>query len=218
MSDALDKLICSTPGLWKGGCSLQQPAGALATGYEQLDRVLPSGGWPWGVVIELLPESIGIGELRLLLPAMVDLTRNQRQVLMINTPYIPYAPALLHAGLDLDYLLLITPRNAREALWSAEKALLNAACDLVLIWPDRLFGKQSGLNINKAVRRLQVAAQTGRAILVWYGLPGKSQQNPQSAWAAVRLGLAAEDYRLRIDVLKIRGLFKSSRIVLEPEP
>jgi len=215
MSDTLDKLISSTPCLWKGGRSRQQASAALPTGYAQLDQVLPAGGWPLGVVIELLPESIGIGELRLLLPAIRVLTQSQRQVLMINTPYIPYAPALLHAGLDLNYLLMLMPRNWRDALWSAEKALLNPACGMVLVWSDNFLSNKTKLDDNKATRRLQVAAQVNQAILVLYRLSAGYCQNRQSPWAAVRLGLADNDGCLMIDVLKIRGLHKRFRVELD---
>ncbi len=214
MPDVLDKLVSSTPCLWKGSRSRQQPSAALPTGYAQLDQILPAGGWPLGVVIELLPESIGIGELRLLLPAIRVLTQSQRQVLMINTPHIPYAPALLHAGVDLNYLLLLRPRNWRDALWSAEKALLNPACGMVLLWPDNLPCSKIDPDDNKAVRRLQVAAQENQAILVLYRLSKGCRQNRQSPWAVVRLGLAGNSGNLLIDLLKIRGLYKQFRVEL----
>jgi protein ImuA len=40
------------------------------TGYASLSAELPSGGWPLGALIELLPAHSGIGELRLLQPAL----------------------------------------------------------------------------------------------------------------------------------------------------
>jgi protein ImuA len=38
------------------------------TGSERLDAVLPGGGWQSGTIVELMPMSMGIGELRLLMP------------------------------------------------------------------------------------------------------------------------------------------------------
>src|SRR5579862_5430764 len=42
---------------------------ALVSGFDELDRRLPRGGWPLGALIELLCFAPGIGELSLLLPA-----------------------------------------------------------------------------------------------------------------------------------------------------
>ncbi len=215
MSDVLDELLGSTPFLWKGCRSRSRSSAILPTGYRQLDCAFPGGGWPLGVVVELLTETIGIGELRLLLPAIQHLTQNQQQVLMINTPYVPYAPALLSAGLDLSYLPLLMPRDHRDALWAAEKALTNPACGMVLLWSGHLFGSGTGLNENKAVRRLQVAAQVGRSLLVLYRCAEGYRQNQQTPWAAVRLRLAAKNESLLVDLLKFRGMYKRLCIELD---
>lgn len=45
-------------------------AAGLPTGYAALDRCLPGGGWPRQGLIEILSDQRGIGELRLLLPAL----------------------------------------------------------------------------------------------------------------------------------------------------
>lgn len=168
-----------------------------------------------GVVVELLPESMGIGELRLFLPPVGYLTQNQRQVLMINAPYIPYAPALLQAGLDLSYLLLLMPGNWRDALWAAEKALMNPACGMVVLWADNLLIGGGGFDDNKAIRRLQVAAQAGQTILVLYRFTKGSPQDQQMPWAAVRLRLLAKNKNLLLDVLKFRGLYKRFCVELD---
>ncbi len=50
-------------------------AAGLPTGYAALDRCLPGGGWPRQGLIEILSDQRGIGELRLLLPALAALCR-----------------------------------------------------------------------------------------------------------------------------------------------
>src|SRR6476619_4914417 len=57
------------PWFWRGD-DLAFVASTLPTGYEALDRELPGGGWPRGQLIELLADDQGIGELRLLVPAL----------------------------------------------------------------------------------------------------------------------------------------------------
>ena len=46
---------------------------ALASGFAELDRELPGGGWPQGQLTELLLDDAGIGELSLLAPALAQL-------------------------------------------------------------------------------------------------------------------------------------------------
>lgn len=207
MSAVLDKLIDSTPYLWKGkhpGC---MPLAHISTGFKVLDQALPGNGWPLGSVVELLPSSTGIGELRLMLPAIRLLAQKQLNILMINTPYCPNAPAFASARVDLNYLLIITTATQRDALWSAEKALRNRACGMVLLWRDGLHG--TGSIKEPMIRRLQVAAQTGASILILYRSCSPDQPQTcfnQSSWAAVRLKLdAIGNDELKIDIIRALG-------------
>src|SRR3974390_3376207 len=68
--------------------------GALVSGFDELDRRLPRGGWPLGALIELLSITEGIGELSLFLPALCRLAHDGRYIAWIAPPYIPSAPAL----------------------------------------------------------------------------------------------------------------------------
>src|SRR6187431_2574698 len=83
------------------------PPAVEATGFAQLDAVLPHGGWQSGTIVELMPEETGIGELRLLMPALAQMTQKDRHIALISPPYIPFAPALAHHGVRLDRLLII---------------------------------------------------------------------------------------------------------------
>ena len=58
------------PGLWRAsqlGAGRQR---CTASGFALLDAQLPGGGWPHGVLTELLLAQPGIGELRLLAPTL----------------------------------------------------------------------------------------------------------------------------------------------------
>jgi len=207
MNKSLDALIDSSPHLWRGGRAALAVDG-LATGFAELDRALPGSGWPWGAVVELLLPAMGIGEVRLLLPAIVHVTRSRRHVLMIDAPYRPYAPALFAAGIDPDYLLIVSPDSRSDALWSAEKALANRACGIVLLWHDDRRKEARSRIDPHAVRRLQVAAQTGRSLLFLYRRidPGTTAAVLQHSWAAVRLLLSGGGGdRLGVEILKARG-------------
>lgn len=215
MTDPLDALIQTCPQVWRGKHT-GSAVDALPTGFVDLDQALPHKGWPWGSVIELLAPVMGIGEVRLLLPAIVQVTRDRRYVLMIDTPYQPYAPALTSAGVDLEHLLIVSPKSRRDALWSAEKALANQACGMVLLWHDpRRKGRRDNSD-PQAVRRLQVAAQAGKSLLFLYP---RCEPNPaaalrQHSWAAIRLLLSAAGNHLAVKILKAKGGYQRPRILV----
>src|SRR4249920_4082167 len=78
---------------------------SVPTGFPQLDAELPGGGWPTGALAELVPAHDGIGELRLLGPALARLARAGERIAWIAPPYLPYAPALVAAGIALGQVL-----------------------------------------------------------------------------------------------------------------
>jgi hypothetical protein len=79
----------------------------LTSGFAALDAELPGGGWPLGALCELLPRHVGIGELRLLGPALASLSAAGRSLAWIAPPHRPYAPALAAAGIDLARVLVV---------------------------------------------------------------------------------------------------------------
>ena len=95
--------VLSNPAIWRGGDCAPEPA-ALPSGFPALDAVLPGRGWPGSALTEIVLEREGIGELRLTLPALARLQAQGRDVVWIAPPHVPYAPALIAAGLDLARL------------------------------------------------------------------------------------------------------------------
>ena len=80
---------------------------SVPSDFPALDAELPGGGWPASALTEILPQHEGIGELRLLGPALARLTRAGRCLAWIAPPHLPYAPALAAAGIDLARLLIV---------------------------------------------------------------------------------------------------------------
>ena len=141
--------------VWRGG-RLGATADAVASGFAELDTVLPGGGWPRGALTEILMPQHGIGALRLLVPALARLSRDERWVCWVAPPYIPYAPALVGAGIDLSRVLLVHPGAQQDGLWAVEQSLRSGTCSAVLAWPT--------LDDRTALRRLQLAAEAGDAL------------------------------------------------------
>jgi len=92
------------------------------------------GGWPRNALSEVaLPNNIeaGIGEVRLLLPALANLLK-QHYAIWIAPPFLPYAPALMEAKLNTNRLIIIDSNNLQDSLWSAEQAIKSGSSPAVL--------------------------------------------------------------------------------------
>lgn len=175
----------------------------VPTGFAALDAELPGGGWPTGCLTELLPAHEGIGELRILGPALARLSRADRRIAWIAPPHLPYAPALDAAGIALDRLLIVRTPAARDALWAAEQALRSAACGAVLAWFDAV--KYAEL------RRLQLAADASRALAVVFRPPRAAGE---ASPAALRLALHTAAGGIAAQILKRRGMTCERPIVI----
>jgi cell division inhibitor SulA len=179
--------------VFRGGRALARPGDGLASGNDALDAALPWNGFPRGALTELLVAADGLGELSLLLPALANLTQRER-IVLIAPPYIPYAPALLRAGLPLAQLAWIDA-SAERALWTAEQCLRAGCLGAVLVW--------SSGGDERQLRRLQVAAEDGGSFGFLFR---PAWQGANSSPAALRLLVEASDAgALRLRVLKCRG-------------
>ena len=100
-----------------------------------LDAILPGGGWQSGTVVELMPTCDGIGELRLLMPTLAQITQSERHVAMIAPPYIPFAPALVQHGLRLETM--------HTSFFLNRERLLTTGTGRMVRWRKKLFAFMS---------------------------------------------------------------------------
>ena len=200
---SLEKLL-ENPRVWRGSSQIDARA-RLVSGYPELDRCLPGGGWPPEALTELLIGQYGMGEVRVLMPALAQLSAEEIQthtgeytepgwIAWVAPPFQPYAPALQQYGIDLSRMLIVRPKDDSELLWSAEQALSSGTCAAVLLWPDTLDDKGS--------RRLQLAAEKGHSWAIAFR-PLAARQQPSAA--ALRLELESTGQGTRVHILKSRG-------------
>lgn len=182
------------------------------TGFAALDKYLPGGGWPKDGITELLYDQQGIGELRLLTPALARLSHQQsRWLLWVAPPYVPYAPALAHAGIDISRVLVVTPKKHPDVLWVLEKALASKSCSAVLAWPGSIRDKE--------VRRLQVASKEGHCLGILFR-SGQAVRQASPAELRIRLhGRVAspltEHSSLQLRIVKRRGGWPTETFAIE---
>ena len=203
MNTSLD-LILQHPGIWRGDQLAQTDEQTLPTGFAELDEQLPGGGWARGALTEILLEREGIGELRLLLPALARMSTQNTWQTWVAPPHVPYAPALSIAGINLKQLLVAKPQSVADAWWTTEQALRSGACSAVLAWlstPDE-----------KRMRRLQLGAETGKA---WGVLFRSASAAQERSTASLRLRLESTSNGLAVHILKRRGGQVSKPVMLD---
>jgi hypothetical protein len=166
--------------------------GEQPTGWPQLDAALPARGWPNAALTEILLPVDGIGELRLVLPTLARLTQGQRPVVLITPPYLPCAMGWRQHGVNLQRLEIVDAEE-KQVLWAAEQCLRSGSCAAVLAWPHQAD--------DRSLRRLQVAADTGRA-LAFVFRDRKHLANASPASLRLELGNAPQT---AIWVRKCRG-------------
>jgi len=180
--------------LWRGSRTARSSTAALSTGFAPLDAQLPGGGWPGGALTEVLTAAEGGGELQLLLPALASLSAAGRRIVWLAPPYLPFAPALAAAGIDLRNVVVVHPPRRREVLWAAEQVLRAHACRALLLWCREIRYAE--------LRRLAVAADASHALVVLFRpQPAAQVASP----AALRLALTPTENGLDVRILKCRG-------------
>lgn len=189
---ALEEILRRQP-VWRGVLSRAEIP-AVSTGYPALDEELPGRGWPTGALTELLTGAHGAGELQLLLPALGALSWAGKRIVWLAPPYLPYAPALLGAGVDLAQLALVQAPRRRDALWAAEQVLRARCCHALVAWLRHVRYEE--------LRRLAVAAEGSPAWVAIFRLP---EASAESSPAALRLALKPQADALEVRILKRRG-------------
>ena len=202
MNPALAQLL-HHPLVWRGDqlACLEQ---TVSSGFRDLDRALPGGGWPQTALTELLRDDQGIGELRLLLPALRRLAQAGEAIVLIAPPHLPYAPAFAAAGVDPVRVIVVGAEEERNRWWAAEQVLRARGAGALLFWPAVL-GEQR-------LRRLQLAAQEGNTPAFVFAMTARAAQ-PSPAPLRIRLSPAGT--RLRVEIFKRRGGTMSAPLLLD---
>ena len=212
--------------VWRGKVAAVARA-VIPTGFHELDRVLPGGGWPLGAITEVLVDGYGIGELGLLMPALEALTKDdparpKKWVAWVAPPFVPYAPALQQRGVNIDRLLMIHPTSegTRAGMPAVEqcreqlprdargRAIASGKSRLWAIEQAIRSGSSAGVLAWVAaaddviLRRLQLAAEEqGCWVLLFRPASARLLRSP----AALRVRLSQAQAATRVEILKCWG-------------
>ena len=180
------------PSIWRASQLAHATTRCIDTGHPALSRELVGNGWPTGTLIDLLVSQPGIGEMRLLAPALAKVAH--KSVVLIQPPQTPQAIALSSLGIGPSQLVWIKSKVSADALWAAEQTLRSGVCGAVLLWLSQV--RQESL------RRLHLAAQSGEAL--FYVLRPLSAAQDASP-APLRLSLRPAAGGINVEFVKRRG-------------
>jgi protein ImuA len=182
------------PSLWLGHQLARQGSSTVSTGFRSLDAVLPGGGWPKAALSELLLAHPGVGEVRLLAPALAS--AQGRTAIFFDPPMQLDAAVLASLGVDLEQLLIINSPKERDTLWALEQALKSGHVGAIVAWlPPRLRAE--------SIRRLQLAAHNHDGVAFVFR---EAAVHDRPGASPLRLALSAAGAEgLQVRVVKRRG-------------
>lgn len=181
--------------IWRGDPSGSAPDQVISSGFNELDKALPGGGWSPHSLTELLLPAEGLGEIRLLSPPLEQITRNGRHILLVSPPHIPYMHAWENLSIDSRRIVMVRTYKFAERLWVLEQGIKSAAFGAVIGWLP-------GIN-QQMTRRLQIIARTA-ASLIFLFRPASAQFEPSAASLRILLG-SIQQHMLSVRLLKRRG-------------
>jgi len=189
------------PSLWRASQLARSATRCIDTGHAALSAQLPGGGWPTGSLIDLLVQQPGIGELRMLRPALAEVAK--RRIVLLQPPHPPQALALAALGVPPSQLIWLRAGQTADALWAAEQVLRSGSCGALLFWQNQARAE--------SLRRLHLAAQAGET-LFFLMRPLAAQQDASPA--PLRLALRPQAGGIGIDFVKRRGPARDASLFL----
>lgn len=184
--------------VWRASEMASCRSAVTSTGYPKLDAELPNGGWPASAMIELLLQQAGMGEMRLLRPALCSIAR-KRRIALLQPPHLPQIAAWTGWGLPAEGILWLRAQHSADALWAAEQVLRNGSCGALLFWQQQVRPE--------SLRRLHLASQ-GAETLFWMLRPLVHAQDASPA--PLRLALRPTSCGISIDIIKRRGPYRDT--------
>lgn len=195
------------PSLWRASQLARGGPRTVDTGYAALSAELPGGGWPLGALVDLLIQQPGVGEMRLLRPALA--AQGRRPIALVQPPHLPNGPAFAYLEVPLEQLIQVRAPSMADVLWSAEQILRAGTCGVLLFWAQHVQ--------TASLRRLHLAAQSSDTLFVMVRpLAAAHDASP----ALLRLAVRPASDGISVDIVKRRGPTRAEplSIPLHPSP
>lgn len=194
--------------IWRGDELGTRITSVVSSGFAELDRELPGGGWPCHSVTEILSPQPSVLEWRLLAPALRTVVAAGGQIVVIGPPKWPHLPGLLHSGIDARHLVWLKAETPAERLWCTEQLIRANAAGALLSWLP--------LARQEQLRRLQVRAQASDGpVFLFRPTAAMHEASPAPLRVEANFGC---DWELRVRLLKRRGANHEGTLMLPSIP
>ncbi len=195
------------PRLWRASQQKTTLSRGIASGFEALDQLLATSGWPRGTLIECHCPLGGIGELQVFAHAMRQCVDNGASLFLVDPPHTPYPPALEGMGLPPEHCFMVRTGNRSDHLWSLEQLLGSSTAGMVMGWSHR--------RDPASLRRLQLALEDSRTLGVMI-TPSDGAGQASPAPLRMAIDAIAGENQLRVTLLRQRGGQAGTRILSLP--
>jgi protein ImuA len=194
--------------IWRGTDLGSQTGPVVASGFAELDAVLPGGGWPCQAISEVLSPQPSVLEWRIVGPALRRVVAGGGKVVVAGPPKTPHLPGLRHSGIDERHLIWVRADTPAERLWCAEQLIKSGSCGALLAWLPQARPEQ--------IRRLQVGAQAcDGPVFVFRPPAAQHEASAAPLRVMVTFGL---DWEIRLQVLKRKGAAHDGLVRLRSVP
>jgi protein ImuA len=194
------------PALWRASQLARAYGRTVDTGYPALSAQLPGAGWPVGTMFELLVQQAGVGEMRVLSPALASVSQ-KRSIALVAPQQIPHALGYAYMGVDPGKLMWLTAAKSSDALWSAEQILRAGSCSALVLWQQHIR--------SESLRRLLLAAQSSETLFaIVRPLACAQDASP----APLRLTVRPAADGVAIELIKRKGSVSATPIIVKLYP
>jgi protein ImuA len=152
-------------------------------------------------LVDLLVQQPGVGEVRLLAPALKAVSN--RRIVLLQPPHVPQALSLASLGIPPASALWLRPERTADALWAAEQVLRSGSCGALLFWPGQSATSARQQHVRAdSLRRLHLAAQQGETLFfIMRPLGSEADASP----APLRLSVRPAPGGINIGFVKRQG-------------
>lgn len=194
--------------VWRGGEVGDPASRTVSSGFPELDKELPGGGWPTHSLTELLMPQAALCEWRLLGRSLPALMAAGGRVYLIAPPKQPHAGGLEQLGLSADQVVWVHATTPVDRLWVTEQIVKSDPTGAILSWLPQARPEQ--------IRRLQIHAQSCDApIFLFRPVAALHDTSPAPLRVAVAL---AGGWQLEVRIPKRRGASLDDALYLAAMP
>jgi protein ImuA len=158
--------------------TIARPDGeSIPSGCGSMDRLLPTGGYGPGSMVELIRSgATGTGVCSLALMIAKNAMKDGKFLIVVDTQKQFYPPAVQSLGIPIERVIAIQPTNHADIVWGMDQALRCPAVGAVIA--------DVGSLEDRIARRLQLATEQGGGLGIL--VRDASSARSQPSWADVQ--------------------------------